>query len=116
MGDWALLVNGVRVDEPYAHLSDSTADAHAWMAWQAQWLSPEVDASDYEPTSRDWGPLVVPEGSYFILGDDRNMSLDSRYRGFVDASAVVGNVRRVHLSLDPVGLSLRMDRAGRRVH
>lgn len=46
---------------------------------------------------RDWnadhfGPVVVPEGKYFVLGDNRYGAEDSRYMGFVNKSDVVGTV------------------------
>jgi signal peptidase I len=57
-----------------------------------------IDAALFEPesvekwTSDNFGPVVVPEGNYFIMGDNRVNSADSRYRGFVPAEKVVAKV------------------------
>lgn len=46
-------------------------------------------------------PVVVPAGMYFMLGDNRDNSADSRYIGFVPRRNIVGRASRVALSFDP---------------
>jgi len=57
----------------------------------------------YHPSRNNWGPLVVPRGNYFVLGDNRDNSLDSRYWGFVADSLVRGQPLVVYYSYDPNG-------------
>jgi len=52
------------------------------------------------PDEKDFGPLVVPPGEVFLLGDNRDASDDSRYWGTVPMSQVVGKVFLIWLSLD----------------
>jgi signal peptidase I len=57
----------------------------------------------YHPSTNNWGPLVVPPRNYFVLGDNRDNSLDSRYWGFVADSLVRGQPLVVYYSYNPDG-------------
>lgn len=46
-------------------------------------------------------PVRVPEGMYFMMGDNRDNSRDSRYIGFVPRRNIVGRASRVVMSFDP---------------
>jgi signal peptidase I len=77
----------------------------------------------YHPSRNNWGPLVVPEKSYFVLGDNRDNSYDSRYWGFVPDSLVKGQPFVVYYSYSrdpshrvPWLTNIRWRRLGERVH
>ncbi len=105
MEDKILYVNGRRQREPYARHMDRSGDAmHPDMSWQRGYVVSELHASDerYRPSRDNWGPLVVPEGKYFVLGDNRDNSEDSRYWGFVERDAIRGRPLFVYYSHDPL--------------
>lgn len=122
----ALYVNGARQREPYVQRIDSLPDTKsADFDWQARFLADRSrDARErYRPTRDGWGPLVVPAGKFFTLGDNRDNSHDSRYWGFVDMTAVKGRPLLVYFSYDrgtqdplPWLTDIRWSRLGSLIH
>ncbi len=124
MENAVLHVNGSRVDEPYLiHDSAIPDSSDPSMDWQLQHLVPGVDRSSYRPTRDNWGPLVIPEERYFMLGDNREHSLDSRYWGLVERKKMKGKPFFVYYSYDkdavkpfPWVLAMRPGRIGPSPH
>jgi signal peptidase I len=68
------------------------------MVWQQDYLLPGVDPETYAPTRDQWGPLVIPEDRYFMLGDNRDSSLDSRYWGLLERWRLEGRASFIYFS------------------
>ena len=60
-----------------------------------------VRTSPRTAAMRNFGPITVPAGEYFLMGDNRDSSRDSRYFGTVPRHVIVGRSSAVVFSLDP---------------
>jgi signal peptidase I len=102
-----LYINGQALDEPYVrHVSDPSDEfpdprmlpPDRDMSWQRSHLAPGVDPSTFSPSRDNWGPLVIPPDHYFMLGDNREQSLDSRYWGLVEGWRLEGRAVFIYFS------------------
>lgn len=90
----ALYRNGKALEEPYAQsvAPDDTADTETRLEMRHLQISHYVgpDSAHYLPNVHEWGPIVVPRDSLWMMGDNRDLSRDSRFWGFVPRKNVRG--------------------------
>jgi len=117
MRDFHLVVNGRPADEHMLITHDGldATETDSMFEWQRGHLAPGADAQGYRPTYGNWGPIVLGRNEYFILGDNRRNSLDSRFRGPVGRAALVGHPEWIYFSYDSTEDRVRWERIGQRV-
>lgn len=86
--DKTVYIDGNALDEPYVVHDDPQ-------------IYPDQPALPEPFRSRDhFGPFEIPPGQYFVLGDNRDNSNDSRFIGFIERRKIVGKAVAVAFSLD----------------
>jgi signal peptidase I len=78
-------INGQPLEEPYVHFLEPASEAQ------------EITSFDVRER---YGPVTVPEGQYFVMGDNRDNSQDSRYWGFLPAHYVKGRALLIYWSYE----------------
>jgi len=83
-----IFINGVPLDEPYVHFLEP----------------PNTETDVHETTSIDvrerYGPVTVPPNQYFVMGDNRDNSQDSRYWGFLQRDYIKGKALLIYWSYE----------------
>jgi len=93
-----LYINGVEVPDTHAVYRENTI------------LPGGVQELD------NFGPVNVPKGSLFVLGENRDHSLDSRFWGFVPLKYVLGKALGIYWSWDSQGSTIRWGRLGHLIY
>ncbi len=112
MRDGVLVRNSVAMKEQYVvHTEPNVDPVNDDFRWQKGFAVNTAAAAGaavgaaldgaYRPSRNNWGPLVVPPKHFFVLGDNRDNSLDSRYWGFVPDSLLRGTPLVVYYSFTP---------------
>jgi signal peptidase I len=93
-----VFVNGKVIDEPYIQHVDNS-----------------IYTIRLEPRD-NFGPYLVPKDKFFVMGDNRDQSYDSRYWGYVDLKDIRGEALIIYWSWDSIKNFPRFGRIGKLIH
>lgn len=116
-----LIRNGVRLEEPYTlHLSEGFDQTRpeALEEMRALQLPHYVgpEPANYRPSLHNWGPIVIPPDSFWVMGDNRDDSRDSRFWGFLPRSHIEGRPLIIYMSVAMHPFRVRWNRLLRHPH
>lgn len=99
--DRQVYVNGVQLQEPYVQHTRNMRDPFRDDFPRLNVPVPGLNGNWWLQMRKlvEDGQLIVPQGSYFVLGDNRDDSLDSRYWGFVPRENVIGRPLLIYWSV-----------------
>jgi signal peptidase I len=96
-----VLVNGQPLQEPYATFEPISDNPYLDHFPTQNYTDPGVEPGWWKQLQQNTenGELVIPPGKYFMLGDNRNHSRDSRFWGFVDRGQIIARPLVIYFSL-----------------
>jgi len=114
-----IIRNGQRLAEPYAlYIGGPPIDPQVQAEMRAHQLPHYVGKdpapAGYRPDTHNWGPIVVPPDSFWVMGDNRDDSRDSRFWGFLPRSHIEGRPLFIYMSFATDPIRIRWHRLFRR--